>query len=69
MPKRNRKNDFLAGHGMSPTEQFVAERQASAVPVSDLEGEFEGPGTYTSRSASLLQRKAWESRMRKEMGE
>lgn len=50
-------------------EQHAAEMRASAVPASELEGAYQGPGTYTSRGAQLLQRKTWESRMRNEMGD
>lgn len=64
---RNNK-DFLAGHGMSSMEQHGAVMRAAAVPASDFEGEYEGPGTYTSPSARFLQRKTWESRMRKATG-
>lgn len=67
--RKSRKGDFLAGHGMAPAEQHGAEMRAAAVPASDFEGEYEGPGTYTSPGARLLQRKTWESRMRKEMGD
>lgn len=67
--KRSRKDDFLAGHGMTPAQQHGAEMRAAAVPASDFEGTYEGPGTYSSRGAQLLQRKTWESRMRKEMGD
>lgn len=63
----SRKDNFLAGHGMTPAEQHAAVMRAAAVPVSDFEGEYQGPGTYTSKGAELLKRKAWESRMRKEM--
>jgi hypothetical protein len=62
-------NDFLAGSGMSAESQHASVMNASAVPSSDFEGSYEGPGTYTSPMAQLLQKKAWESRMRKEMPE
>lgn len=52
---------------MTPEEQYAAEMRASAVPASEYEGEHAGPGTYTSKGAELLKRKAWESRMRQEM--
>jgi hypothetical protein len=65
----SRKDNFLAGHGMTPAEQHGAEMRASAVPASDFEGVYESPGSYTSPGARLLQQKAWESRMRKEMGD
>lgn len=39
--------DFLAGHGMSQVEQKAATMRAAAVPASDFEGEYQGPGTYT----------------------
>lgn len=65
-----RNNDFLAGSGMSAEQQHAVVMRASAVPASDFEGEYGGaPGTYTSPMAQLLARKAWESRMRKEMPE
>ena len=68
-PKRKvGKEDFLSEHGMTPTQQFVAERHAAAVPASDFEGEYEGQGTYTSTGAQLLARMAWESRMREATG-
>lgn len=69
MSAKNRKDNFLAGHGMNPAEQHGAVMRASADALSNLEGEYQGPGTYTSKGAQLLQRKAWESRMRKEMGD
>lgn len=50
-------------------EQHAAEMRAAAVPASDFEGTYQSLGTYTSRGAQLLQRKTWESRMRKEMGD
>lgn len=65
----SRKDNFLEGHGMSPAEQHGVVMRAAAVPASDFEGEYEGMGTYESPGASLLKRKAWESRMRKEMGD
>ena len=67
MVKRN--NDFLSGAGMSAEEQHGAIMRASAVPASYFEGQYESVGTYNSPMAQLLQRKAWESRMRKEMPE
>ena len=66
--RRNRKNDFLIGHGMTPAEQHGAEMRASAVPVSELEGYY--PYYETSgRGADLLKKATFESRMRKEMPE
>jgi hypothetical protein len=62
-----RNEDFLSGSGMSAEEQHAAVMRASAVPVSDFEGEYESIGTYQSPMAQLLQRKAWESRMRAAM--
>lgn len=67
--KRSRTGDFLQGHGMSPMEQHGAEMRAAAVPASDFEGEYPSPWSYTSPAAQLIARKAWESRMRKEMNE
>jgi hypothetical protein len=64
-----RNNDFLAGSGMSASEQHAAVMNASAVPAADFEGEYESIGTYLSPMAQLLQRKAWESRMRNQMPE
>lgn len=61
--------DFLSGHGMTSLEQHAAVMNASAVPASDFEGEYKGPGTYTSAGAQRLAKVAWESRMRKEMPE
>lgn len=57
--KRSRKKDFLAGHGMSPAQQHAAVMRAAAVPVSDFEGEYQGPGSYTSEGAQFIQRKIW----------
>lgn len=62
------EENLLTEHGMSPIEQHGAEMQAAAVPVSDLEGEHQGPGTYNSPGARLLQRITWEARMRKATG-
>ena len=62
-----RNEDFLTGAGMSAEEQHAAVMRASAVPASDFEGSYEGPGTYSSPGASMLARIAWESRMRREM--
>jgi len=59
--------DFLSESGMTPEEQHGAAMRASAVPASDFEGEYKGPGTYSSPGAQVLQRKLWESRMRKDM--
>lgn len=68
-PKRKvDKEDFLSEHGMSQIQQFAAERSAAADSVSDLEGEYPGPGTYDSPGAQLLQRILWESRMRRATG-
>ena len=66
--KKKRTDDFLAGHGMTPEQQHGATMRAAAVPVSDFEGEYQGPGTYDSPGARLLQRITWESRMRKATG-
>jgi hypothetical protein len=57
--------DFLSESGMTPAEQHGAVMRVSAVPASDFEGEYQGPGTYSSPGAQLLQRISWESRMRK----
>ena len=53
-------SDFLAGSGISAESQHASVMTASAVPASDFEGDYEGPGTYTSPMAQLLQKKAWE---------
>jgi hypothetical protein len=66
---KNRSINLLSASGMLPAEQHGAVMRASAVPASDFEGEYPSQGTYTSKGAQLLQRKTWESRMRKEMGE
>ena len=50
---RNNK-DFLEAGGMSKEEQHAATMRAAAVPVGDFEGEYEGPGTYTSPAAQAL---------------
>ena len=64
-PKRKvGKEDLLSQHGMDSTQQHAAMMNAAAVPVSDLEWEGEGPGTYNSPASHLLARIAWESRMR-----
>lgn len=69
MAKKKKKTDnFLSEHGMTIEQQHGAEMQAAAVPVSDLEGEHQGPGTYNSPGARLLQRITWEARMRKATG-
>ena len=57
------------GHGMGPVEQHAAEMNAAAVPASDFEGQYESVGTYTSPAAERLKKVAWESRMRKGMGD
>ena len=68
-PKRKvGKEDFLSEHGMTPTQQFVAERHAAAVPASDFEGEYDPIPGYTFNTNSLLSRVMWESRMRKATG-
>jgi hypothetical protein len=67
-PKRKvGKEDFLSEHGMTPDQQFVAERHAAAVPASDFEGYYPMPG-YNYPGAQRLQRILWESRMRKATG-
>lgn len=65
--KVHKQDDFLSGHGMTAEQQHGAEMRASAVPASDLEGEYPGPGTYTTPGAKLVSRVLWESRMRREM--
>ena len=66
-PKRKvGKEDFLSEHGMTPTQQFIAERHAAAVPASDFEGYYPMPG-YDSPGAQRLQRILFASRMRKAM--
>lgn len=67
--KRSRNGDFLEGHGMSSMEQHGAEMRAAALPASDFEGEYPSVGTYTSPAAQRLAKVAWESRMRKAVGE
>jgi hypothetical protein len=62
------KDDFLSSHGMVSAQQFGAVMRASAVPASDFEGEYDAVGTYSSPAAKMLQRKAWESRMRQATG-
>lgn len=64
---KKRQDDFLAGHGMDPMEQHAATMRAAAVPVSDFEGYYPGPGTYNSPGAQRLQKATFESRMRREM--
>jgi len=65
---RKRKDDFLAAAGMTPEQQFAAEMNASNVPVSDFEGQYDSVGTYNSPAAQRLQRILWESQMRKQTG-
>ena len=68
-PKRKvGKEDFLSNHGMTPEQQHAAEMNAANVPISDLEWEGQGPGTYTSPASQLLAKIAWESRMRRATG-
>ena len=68
-PKRRvGKEDFLAGHGMDPTQQKAAGMNAAAVPVSDFEGEYDPIPGYTYNTNSLLSRVMWESKMRKSTG-
>lgn len=62
------EGDILAEHGMTTEQQHGAVMRAAAVPVSDFEGEYQGPGTYDSPGARLLQRITWEARMRKATG-
>ena len=50
---RNNK-DFLEAGGMTKAEQHAATMRAAAVPASDFEGEYEGPGTYTRKRAQIL---------------
>ena len=66
--KNNKANDILEQHGMSRQEQHGANMRASAVPASDFEGEYKGPGTYNSPGAQRLQRVLWEVRMRGQTG-
>lgn len=68
-PKRKvSKEDFLSEHGMDSVQQHTAEMNAANVPVSELEWEGQGPGTYTSPASQLLAKIAWESRMRRATG-
>jgi hypothetical protein len=62
--KDNKADDFLERHGMGKAQQHGAGMRAAAVPASDFEGEYKGPGTYNSPGAQRLQRILWEVRMR-----
>ena len=64
----NRKDNFLAGHGMTPEQQHAAVMNASAVPASDFEGEYEPLEGFTYNPNSLFSRVMWEARMRKATG-
>lgn len=64
---KKRQDDFLAASGMDVAQQHAATMRAAAVPASDLEGYYPGPGTYNSPGAQRLQKATFESRMRKEM--
>ena len=66
--KNQKSNDILEQHGMSKEEQHGAKMRASAVPASDFQGEYKGPGTYNSPGAQRLQRVLWEVRMRRQTG-
>lgn len=66
--KQKKDDDLLARHGMTKEQQFGATMRAAAVPPSDFEGEYKGPGTYNSPGAQALQRILWEVRMRKATG-
>jgi len=66
--KPKKTDDTLEKHGMSKEEQHAAVMRAAAVPVSDFEGEYKGPGTYNSPGAQYLQRIMWEVRMRRATG-
>jgi hypothetical protein len=59
-------SDFLNENGMSPEEQHGAVMRASAVPVSELEGNYPAYKT-TTKGASMLSKVMFESQMRKEM--
>jgi hypothetical protein len=60
--------DFLSEGGMTPAEQHGAVMRASAVPVSEMEGYY--PYYKTSgKSADMLSKVLFESRMRREMPE
>jgi hypothetical protein len=65
---KSSEKDLLSEHGMTVEQQHGAEMRASAVPPSDFEGEYQGPGRYTSLGAQFLQRILWESRMRNATG-
>ena len=66
--KPKKADDVLQRHGMSKQEQHGAVMRGSAVPASDLQGEYKGPGTYNSPGAQGLQRILWEVRMRNATG-
>jgi hypothetical protein len=46
--------DILEEHGMSKGAQKAAAMRAATFDPSEFEGEYEGPGTYTSTSAQML---------------
>jgi hypothetical protein len=54
-PKDKQLPDLLEEHGMSKAAQKAATMRAALVDPSEFEGEYEGPGTYTSAGAQLLQ--------------
>ena len=66
--KKKKTDDLLERHGMTKEQQHGALMRASAVPPSDFEGEYKGPGTYNSPGAQRLQRILWEVRMRNQTG-
>jgi hypothetical protein len=59
-------DDFLKEQGMSPEEQHGAVMRASAVPVSEMEGNYPYYKAST-KGAKLLSKVMFESQMRREM--
>ena len=59
-------DDFLKKQGMSPEEQHGAVMRASAVPVSEMEGNYPYYKAST-KGAKLLSKVMFESQMRREM--
>ena len=63
----NEPSDFLAEKGMSPAEQHGSVMRASAVPASELEGNYPYYKTPNTSGANLLSKVMFESQMRREM--
>lgn len=53
-PNKDQFADHLESLGMSKGAQKAATMRAATFSPSDFEGEYSGPGTYTSASANIL---------------